>query len=80
MLYFKKKRKRIKKGDMVICMSDIPLFTIGKVYKVLGNAPKFNLIIKNDSGSRSVPHNSFFKKITLWMRIRKLLKGKYLNI
>ena len=56
-----RKRKMPKRKSIVTCMADIPNFTKGKDYRVLGHAPKYRLILTNDKGKREFPLMKNFK-------------------
>lgn len=73
-----RKRKMPKRKSIVTCMADIPNFTKGKDYRVLGHAPKYRLILTNDKGKREFPMMKDFKRIGFIDRLRYYLKIKKL--
>lgn len=67
-------KKRLKRGTKVMCVSNTEGYTVGKIYKVLGNAPLNRLIIKADNGKRNFPSANGFKKVTFLMKLNMLWK------
>ena len=72
------RKKLVKRGTILTCAADIENFTKGKDYKVLGNAPKYKLIIKDDRGKTAFPRANQFKRISLLQKLYYFLKLKKL--
>jgi len=64
-------------GNDLLCIKNTNNFTEGKKYVLLGLGIKGTLNIRGDNGKKTFPPAICFKQITLFMRLKKLVYGRY---